>query len=151
MLLSKALAMTSAPSSPIRFPQSLLMQTKKRWYRKKNVSKTVNRHVSSNVYPKYMREPFCFSPSASSFAPSAVILLLPSLKNTRLDASAFILLHSHSLQTATHLKARKFCLVFRRWEKCWVQASVSLLLKRLEKRKVTVREDLTTQQTWRSV
>lgn len=108
-----------------------------------------------DFYPKYCSEWLNFRPSASCFAPSAVILLLPSLKEKNEKfikyasyttktylKSSFLVSHLSSAGNTVDLRARKFCLVFRRWEKCCVHASVSWLLKSLEGNEMMIQRHL---------
>lgn len=59
----------------------------KAWSHQQRVRRTRHRKHSRDsadwIYPKYFSEWFTRSPSASCFAPSAVMLLLPSLKQNR--------------------------------------------------------------------
>lgn len=56
--------------------------------------------------------------------------------------SFFLVSHLSRAGNTVDLRARKFCLVFRRWEKCCVHASVSLLLKSLEGNKMMIQRHL---------
>lgn len=50
--------------------------------------------LQENLYPKYFNEWLDFRPSASCFAPSAVMLLLPSLKENRQARLSFLLYYT---------------------------------------------------------
>lgn len=127
LLLSRAIARASAPASPILLPQSLGIQRKSsKW---KCTTNKMFGILQEDVYPKYCSERFNFSPSASCFAPSAVTLLLPSLKENR-EVHLLFLLHHTDLNyynsilvshltsaentVCADLRERKSCLVLRR-------------------------------------
>lgn len=78
VLLTRALARASAPASPILLPQSLEKQVfcKHLWQMQEKYDVQM---VAGWFYPKNLSDLFTLNPSASCFAPSAVILLLPKL------------------------------------------------------------------------
>lgn len=127
LLLSRTCARASAPASPILLPQSLGIKKKIVILIRCMRSGRSFLQFRKDFYPKYCSEWLNFRPSASCFAPSAVILLLPSLKEKNEKfikyasyttktylKSSFLVSHLSSAGNTVDLRARKFCLVFRR-------------------------------------